>query len=108
MKRTNEGVKSRKYPISVFFIYCIRRILILFSYIYRDDFVYDFDLMMAKKKEESYHRRKRKNIDIINDNDDIIAELVTQMKQSADVSTLFLSDISIILTQICISFIFSG
>ena len=49
-----------------------------------DDFVYDFDLMMAKKKEESYHRRKRKNIDIINDNDDIIAELVTQMKQSAD------------------------
>ena len=40
---------------------------------------------MQRKKEESYRRRKRKNIDLINDNDDIIAELMVQMKQAAEV-----------------------
>jgi transcription factor SPN1 len=49
-----------------------------------DDIVYDFDLMLQRKKEENYRRRKRKNIDIINDNDDVIAELIQQMKQAAD------------------------
>jgi len=41
--------------------------------------------MMQRKKEENYRRRKRKNIDLINDNDDIIAELMVQMKQAAEV-----------------------
>lgn len=47
----------------------------------------DFDLMMAKKKEEQTKRRRRKDIDIINDNDDIIAQLLSDMKNAADVST---------------------
>lgn len=45
----------------------------------------DFELMMQKKKDEMrYRRRKRKDVDIINDNDDLIADLIVQMKQSAD------------------------
>lgn len=58
-----------------------------------DDIVYDFDLMLQRKKEENYRRRKRKNIDIINDNDDVIAEMIQQMKQAADVrySLLYVS-----------------
>lgn len=55
----------------------------------RQDIEYDFDIMMQKKKEESSRKRRRKNIDIINDNDDIIAELVNQMKQAVEVSALF-------------------
>ncbi|XP_054167227.1 protein IWS1 homolog [Oppia nitens] len=50
----------------------------------QDEMVYDFDLMLQRKREESQRRRKRKNIDIINDNDDVIAELIQQMKQAAD------------------------
>lgn len=45
--------------------------------------------MLLKKKEEGTKRRKRKDIDIINDNDDIIAQLLQDMKQAADVSSLF-------------------
>lgn len=52
----------------------------------RSDLVYDFDIMMQKKREENYRRRKRKNIDIINDSDDVIAEMIQQMKQAAEVS----------------------
>jgi len=48
-------------------------------------FVSDFEVMLQKKKEEnSYRRRKRKDVDIINDNDDLIADLLTQMKQAAE------------------------
>ena len=54
----------------------------------RSDLVYDFDIMMQKKREENYRRRKRKNIDIINDSDDVIAEMISQMKQAAEVSFL--------------------
>lgn len=50
----------------------------------RSDIVYDFDLMMQKKREENYRKRKRKDIDIINDADDIIANMITLMKQAAD------------------------
>lgn len=50
----------------------------------RSDMVYDFDLMMQKKREENYRHRKRKNTDIINDSDDLIADMITQMKQAAD------------------------
>lgn len=46
----------------------------------------DFELMLQKKKEEQTKRRRRKDIDIINDNDDIIAQLISDMKQAADVS----------------------
>ncbi|BES89139.1 TFIIS helical bundle-like domain [Nesidiocoris tenuis] len=44
----------------------------------------DFDLMMMRKKEDQTKRRKRKDIDIINDNDDIIAQLLADMKHAAD------------------------
>lgn len=52
-----------------------------------EGFASDFELMLLKKKEEGTKRRKRKDIDIINDNDDIIAQLLQDMKQAADVST---------------------
>lgn len=44
----------------------------------------DFDLMLQKKREEQSKRRKRKDIDIINDNDDIIAQLLADMRHAAD------------------------
>jgi len=44
----------------------------------------DFELMMQRKKEEQSKRRKRKDIDIINDNDDIIAQLLADMKHAAE------------------------
>lgn len=40
--------------------------------------------MLAKRKEEQSRRRKRKDIDIINDNDDIIAQLLADMKNAYD------------------------
>lgn len=47
----------------------------------------DFELMLQRKKEEQSRRRKRKDIDIINDNDDIIAQLLADMRHAAEVST---------------------
>lgn len=44
--------------------------------------IYDFDIMMAKKKEENSRKRRRRNYDIINDNDDIIADIINQMKEA--------------------------
>uniref|UniRef100_A0A8D8TAC9 Protein IWS1 homolog n=1 Tax=Cacopsylla melanoneura TaxID=428564 RepID=A0A8D8TAC9_9HEMI len=44
----------------------------------------DFDMMMAKKKEDQGKRRKKKDIDIINDNDDIIAQLISDMRHAAE------------------------
>lgn len=44
----------------------------------------DFDRMLARKKEEQSRRRKRKDIGIINDNDDIIAQLLSDMKAAAE------------------------
>ena len=40
-----------------------------------------------KKEEMAKRRKKRKDVDLINDNDDIIAELIQKMKQAAAVST---------------------
>lgn len=40
--------------------------------------------MLARKKEEQSRRRKRKDIGIINDNDDIIAQLLSDMKGAAE------------------------
>lgn len=58
----------------------------LYFNFYRD-FVSDFDLMLEKKKEEMRNqRRKRKDIDIINDNDDLIDALIGRMKIAAEVS----------------------
>jgi transcription factor SPN1 len=45
----------------------------------------DFDLMLMRKKEEQTRRKRRKDIDIINDNDDIIAQLIADMKHAAEV-----------------------
>lgn len=45
----------------------------------------DFEIMMQRKKEEGSKRRKRKDIDIINDNDDIIAQLLADMRNAAEV-----------------------
>jgi transcription factor SPN1 len=42
--------------------------------------------MMMKKKEEKGKRRRRNDIDIINDNDDLIAQLLQNMKQASEVS----------------------
>lgn len=47
--------------------------------------VSDFELMMMRKKEEQSMKRRRKDIDIINDNDDIIAGLIGDMKHAAEV-----------------------
>ncbi|KAE9525454.1 hypothetical protein AGLY_014254 [Aphis glycines] len=44
----------------------------------------DFELMMMRKKEEQSMKRRRKDIDIINDNDDIIAGLISDMKNAAE------------------------
>lgn len=48
------------------------------------DFVNDFELMLARKKEEKGKRRKRNDIDLINDNDDLIAQLLQQMRHAAE------------------------
>ena len=50
--------------------------------VFSDDSLSDFDLMLARKKEEQSRKRKRKDIDIINDNDDIIAQLLSDMKSA--------------------------
>lgn len=50
-----------------------------------NDGVSDFEAMLAKKREEQSRKRKRKDIDIINDNDDIIAQLLADMRSAAEV-----------------------
>lgn len=45
--------------------------------------------MLARKKEEKGPRRKRRDIDLINDNDDIIDQLLQNMKQAAEVINCF-------------------
>lgn len=44
----------------------------------------DFEIMMSRKKEERRGRKRRRDIDIINDNDDLIAHLLQQMRQAAE------------------------
>ena len=53
----------------------------------RGDFVSDFDLMMARKKDEK-RKRKRKDVDIINDNDDLIDHMIQQMRMACEVNLL--------------------
>lgn len=40
--------------------------------------------MILRKKEEKTKRRKRRDIDLINDNDDIIDQLIQNMKAAAE------------------------
>lgn len=44
----------------------------------------DFEAMLARKKEEKTKRRKRNDIDLINDNDDLIAHLLQSMREAAE------------------------
>lgn len=44
----------------------------------------DFEVMLARKRDERRGRRRRRDIDIINDNDDLIAQLLQSMRQAAD------------------------
>lgn len=41
--------------------------------------------MLARKREDNSKRRKRRDIDLINDNDDIIDQLIQNMRQAAEV-----------------------
>lgn len=64
------------------------------------DFVSDFELMLAKKKAEQGGRRKRrKDVELINDNDDLIAALIQKMKQCAEVGILHNEMFCLILFQ---------
>ncbi|GLH15984.1 Uncharacterized protein GBIM_20370 [Gryllus bimaculatus] len=47
------------------------------------DALSDFDLMLQRKKEMT-RRRKGKNYELINDNDDVIAMLLSDMRQAAE------------------------
>jgi len=49
----------------------------------------DFEIMMSKKKEEKSLKRRKKDIDIINDNDDIISGLINDMKYAAEVIYIY-------------------
>lgn len=64
------------YEIYLFFVSQMHR---------GNDFVNDFEAMLAKKREDGTKRRKRRDIDIINDNDDIIDQLIQDMRAAADV-----------------------
>lgn len=50
--------------------------------------VSDFEIMLARKKDER-RKKKRKDVDIINDNDDLIDNLIQQMRAAYEVFTLF-------------------
>lgn len=50
-----------------------------------NEFVNDFEAMLAKRREDGTKRRKRRDIDIINDNDDIIDQLIQDMRAAAEV-----------------------
>ena len=43
----------------------------------------DFDMMLEKKRADMKKRRKKKDIDLINDNDDAIARLIADMRLAA-------------------------
>jgi len=43
----------------------------------------DFDAMMQRKRDENKRRKKRTDIDVINDNDDAIAKLIADMRIAA-------------------------
>ncbi len=55
-----------------------------------NEFVSDFEAMLARRKEEQTKRRRRKDIDIINDNDELIAGLLNEMRNAAEVRCVIL------------------
>jgi len=49
------------------------------------DFVSDFDIMLQKRKEMNrMKRRAKKDFDLVNDNDDIMAAMIRQMRDAAE------------------------
>ncbi|XP_063430496.1 protein IWS1 homolog A-like isoform X2 [Mytilus trossulus] len=52
----------------------------------QEDFVSDFDLMIERKKAEQRKQkgRKKNDGDLINDNDDLIADMICKMKEAAE------------------------
>lgn len=62
----------------------LRKTIIQCFYIFSGEFQSDFELMLMRKKDEKSKRRKRRDIDIINDNDDIIDQLIQNMRQAAE------------------------
>lgn len=60
-------------------------ILFFIKFHFSNDFMSDFDLMMAKKKAENSKRRKRRDVDLISDSDDLIADIIAQMRLAAEV-----------------------
>ena len=57
-----------------------------YHFVYCREFKSDFDEMLRRKKEEMGKKhRKRKDVDIINDSDDLIAALMQNMKTAAEV-----------------------
>lgn len=57
----------------------------MFFFKFSGEFVSDFEAMLARKREQVSKRRKRRDIDIINDNDDIIDQLIQNMRLAAEV-----------------------
>ncbi|XP_067637170.1 IWS1-like protein [Eurosta solidaginis] len=49
-----------------------------------DNLISDFDAMLLRKKEEKRVRRRKRDISLINDNDDLIDQLIVGMKNAAD------------------------
>ena len=43
----------------------------------------DFEMMMARKRQENKRFRKKKDIDVINENDDAIAKMIADMRIAA-------------------------
>lgn len=65
---------------------CISLKLLNITLCFRNnEFVNDFEAMLAKRREDGTKRRKRRDIDIINDNDDIIDQLIQDMRAAAEV-----------------------
>ncbi|TGZ76013.1 hypothetical protein CRM22_000055 [Opisthorchis felineus] len=57
-----------------------------------DEFVSDFDRIMARKREQlSRRRRRNRDIDFLNDSDDIILSVISQMKEAAEQDRQLLS-----------------
>lgn len=65
--------------------YKINILLVYFRNALRNsNFISDFDAMLLRKKEEKRVRRRKRDIDLINDNDDLIDQLIINMKNASD------------------------
>lgn len=45
-------------------------------------------MLMRKKEEIRKRKKRRRDVDIINDNDDLIADMIVKMKEAAEVTTV--------------------